>query len=136
MLFLYEAAKEGPLKPSPTPLQFLLWAKTQTSSISSQTAFNHIDQKRRTSLLGFKLCDPCDGKTNYGLCFSQLRHIQRKPKLVVVHPEMIFPCRVASSGCAMSMYVLCMSERERISEDIRKLKEREDRRAGCTSELN
>jgi len=58
---------------------------------------------------------------------------RRKPKLVAVHPAIILPCRVASSGC---MPGLCMSERERTSEDRRKQKEREYRRAGCTSELN
>lgn len=62
--------------------------------------------------------------------------MQRKQKLVVTQPEKIFPFRVASSEYAASVYVLCMSERERISEDRGKQKEREDRRAGCTSELN
>lgn len=61
---------------------------------------------------------------------------QRKPKFVVTRPEKTFPFRVASSGYAASVYVLCMSERERISEDREKQKEREDRRAGRTSELN
>ncbi len=51
--------------------------------------------------------------------------MQRKPKLVVTHPEKIFPFRVASSGYTASVYVLCMSERERISEDRGKQKERE-----------